>query len=200
MFKSSSNVSCFLGSLIDLLIIKKYLISARYISNKQINISDIVRLQRLGLVGSGSVGGFRGVCRGGDIRPSLRVDRNSLVGNISDISVVVVGGVLDVLGPAVRKSNRVFSYNSTISISTLSSIEGSFGVVISNSIGVGVGFRGLLIRSRSRCISWSRGINWGWGICWGRGECRGRDNMDGGGSTNQTNQGRDNKSLKERIK
>ena len=168
-----------------------------------------------------------GVCRSGGIRPSLRIDGNSLVGNISNISVVVVGCVLDVLGPAIRKSNRVFSYNGTVSISTLSSIEGSFGVVISNSIGVGVGFRGLLIRSRSRCISWSRGIHWGWGICWvrgksrGMGECRGRGNMDdwsmshkrdwsmsmsmsstvrGRGGTSQTNQGRDNKSLKERIK
>ena len=81
----------------------------------------------------------RGICL------DLRVDRNSLVGNIGDISVVVVGGVLDVLGSAVGKSNRVRSGNGTVGISGLSGIEGGLGVIISNSVGVGVGLGDLLL-------------------------------------------------------
>ena len=36
-----------------------------------------------------------------DVRLGLRVGSGSLVGNISDISVISVGGVLDVLDPDV---------------------------------------------------------------------------------------------------
>ena len=70
----------------------------------------------------------------------FRVDRDSLVGDLSDISIVVVRGVLDMLGTAIRKSNRVRSSNNTGTISSLSSIEVSLGVVISNSILVSVRF------------------------------------------------------------
>jgi len=57
-----------------------------------------VRQGRLGVV-SGGRGGV--VARGG----GLGVDSGALVGHISDISVISVGGVLDVLDPAVGKSN-----------------------------------------------------------------------------------------------
>jgi hypothetical protein len=78
--------------------------------------------------------------RGSDIRLGLRVGSDTVIGDISDISVVVVGGVLDMLGATIGKSNIVRSRNNTGSISSLSSIEVSIGVVISNSVLVGVGF------------------------------------------------------------
>ena len=71
---------------------------------------------------------------GRHIRLGLRVDRDTLIGHIGNISIVVVSGVLDVLGPAIGKGNRVGSSNSTSAISSLSSVESSLGVVISNSI------------------------------------------------------------------
>ena len=47
------------------------------------------------------------VGRGRGIWLGLRIGSNSFVGNLGDISIVVVRGVLDMLGTAIRKSNRV---------------------------------------------------------------------------------------------
>ena len=102
--------------------------------------------------------------RGGDIRLGFGVDWDSLIGYVSDISVVVVGGVLDMLGATIGKSNIVRSRNNTSSISSLSSVEVSLGVVISNSVLVGVGFVNmswLNISSMSWSISWGSMDNWG---------------------------------------
>jgi hypothetical protein len=148
----------------------------------------------LGLVGRGrGISGCRGIggrCVGLD----LRVGSNTLVGNISNIAVVVVSSVLHVLDPAIGKGNGVRSKDIAVSISRLSSVEGSLGVVILDSVLVGVGLPGLSVgRGRSigglgcigsrggnnnwdwirdgdrgRGISWSRGIGRGRGICWGR--------------------------------
>merc|ERR1719480_189993 len=63
----------------------------------------------------------------------------SLIGHISNIAIIVVGMVLDVLDPAVRKVDRVLAINNTGAIIVLSLLEGSSGVVISNSVCVGVG-------------------------------------------------------------
>jgi len=71
---------------------------------------------------------------GSMVRLGLRVDRDSLVRYISNVTVVVVGGVLNVLGPAVGKSNRVAASNSTVGIGCLGSVESGLGVVISNTI------------------------------------------------------------------
>ena len=91
-------------------------------------------------------------CRG--IRLGLRVDWDTLIGNISNIAVNMVSGVLDSLGTAIGKSNRVRSRDNTISIRSLSSIESSLGVVISNTIGVGVWLRGsLLLNIRGWLVS-----------------------------------------------
>jgi hypothetical protein len=76
--------------------------------------------------------------RGRVVGLSLRVDRDSLVGHIGDITVVVVGGVLNVLGPAVRESNRVAAGHGTVGISGLSSLELGLGVVISNTVGISI--------------------------------------------------------------
>ena len=67
------------------------------------------------------------------------------------------------LGTTIGKSNIIRSGNSTVSISSLSSVEVSLGVVISNSIGVGVWFiniGGLNISSRLVSRSWGM-ISWG---------------------------------------
>ena len=146
------------------------------------------------IISLGVVSRGRGISRGrgvgglsGGIRLGLRVDGNSLVGDISDVSVVVVSGVLDVLGPAIGKSNRVFSGNSSVGISGLSSVEGSLGVIISNSVGERVGLRSLLllmvssrgvIRSRGRGVVGSRGR----GMVGSGGRCVSRSSMDNGSS------------------
>ena len=78
------------------------------------------------------------------------------------------------LGTTIGKSNIVRSRDNTSSISSLSSVEVSLGVVISNSIGVGVWFiniGGLNISSRLVSRSWGM-ISWGsmdyWNmISWG---------------------------------
>ena len=84
------------------------------------------------MIGGGGVGGCRVV------RLSLGVDRDSLVRHIGDVTVVVIGGVLDVLGPAVGESNRVTAGNVTGGISGLGSVELGLGVVISNTVLKGV--------------------------------------------------------------
>merc|ERR1719431_299540 len=83
--------------------------------------------------------------RGRVVRLGLGVDRDSLVGHIGDITVVVVGGVLNVLGPAIGKSNRVATSDGAVGISGLGSIELGLGVVISNTILIGIGSGHLLL-------------------------------------------------------
>ena len=91
---------------------------------------------------------------------SLWVDSGSLIGDISDISIITVGRVLDVLDSAIRKSNGVRSGNVGSTIGLFLSVEARLGVVISNSIGVGVG--GDLI---GVSLNWGM-VNWGM-ISWG---------------------------------
>jgi len=93
------------------------------------------------------------------IRLGLRIDWDTLVGNISNITIVVVSSVLDILGTAIRKSNSVRSRNNTISIRGFSSVESSLGVIISNSILVSVRLRGsLLLNIRGRLVGRGRGM------------------------------------------
>merc|ERR1712165_547476 len=75
------------------------------------------------------------------------------------------------LGTAIRKSNIIRSRNNTSSISSLSSVEVSLGVVISNSVLVGIGLisigwlRGMVSRGSvdNRGVVDNRGMvdNWG---------------------------------------
>jgi len=62
---------------------------------------------------------------GWGISLGLRVDWDTLIGNISNITVVVVSSVLDILGTAIGKSDSVRSRNNTISIRGLTGIESS---------------------------------------------------------------------------
>jgi len=91
---------------------------------------------------------------------SLWVDSGSLIGDISDISIITVGRVLDVLDSAIRKSNGVRSGNVGSTIGLFLSVEARLGVVISNSVGVGVG--GDLI---GVSLNWGM-VNWGM-VSWG---------------------------------
>jgi len=95
----------------------------------------------------------------------LRVDSGSLVSHISHIAVISVGGVLDVLDPAVGKSHRVRSGNVAGTIGLLLALEVGLAVVVSNGVGEGVGrdLIGVLLGlvGWSGLVSWSRGIGGG---------------------------------------
>jgi hypothetical protein len=106
---------------------------------------------------------------GRSIGLSLRVDWNSLISDLSNESIVVISGVLNMLGSAIGKCNSVLSSHSSISISGLSSTEGSLGVVISNSIGVGVGLWSLLFLMVGGRSMVSRGSLNNWSIMDNRG-------------------------------
>merc|ERR1711970_1456386 len=98
---------------------------------------------------------------------SIRIDSGSFISNISNISIISISMVVHMLGTAIRKSNRVRSRDSSCTISSLFSIESSIGVVVSNSISIGV--RRRLIR-----VSWLRSM-----ISWGNLDNRGSMNNRG---------------------
>merc|ERR1719346_518201 len=84
----------------------------------------------------------------------------SHIGDISNITIIVVGVVLDVLDSAVGKVDRVFSINNTSSIIVLSLLESSTGVVISNSIGLRVWGRLSKVISNISSMDWGM-VSWG---------------------------------------
>jgi len=95
----------------------------------------------------------------------LGVDSGSLVGHIGNIAVISVGGVGDVLDSAIGKSNGVRSGDIAGTIGLLLALEVGLGVVISHSVGEGVGgdLIGVLLGlvSGSGLVSRGRGISWG---------------------------------------
>merc|ERR1719397_1986721 len=101
-----------------------------------------------GDVGLGMVGGL-----GGDVGLGLGVDGGALVGDLSYIAVHVIGSVLHGLDPAVGKGDLVRAGDNTVGIAGLSGVEVGLGVVVSNTIGVGVRLRGLLnVHNRSSVV------------------------------------------------
>jgi len=97
----------------------------------------------------------------------LWVDSGSLIGDISNKSVISIGGVLDVLDSAIRKSNGVRSSNIGSTIGLFLSIEAGLGVVISNSVGVGVWGDLIGVGLNISSLDWGM-VSWGWGmISWG---------------------------------
>merc|ERR1719414_2231263 len=94
----------------------------------------------------------------------------SIISDISNITIIVIGVIVDMLDSAIRKSNRVGSLISTSTIRRLSSLEVRLRVVISNSIGVSV--RGNNIWGS---IGWSSvSNNWSM-ISWGSMNCMGNN-------------------------
>ena len=100
------------------------------------------------------------------------VDGFSRVGHLGDVAVDVVGGVGDGLDPAVGEGDGVRATDNTVGISGLSSVEVGLGVVVGNTVGVGVGLRGLLDDSDSGGMVGRGGMN-------DRGSVDNRGSMDG---------------------
>merc|ERR1740124_174819 len=67
---------------------------------------------------------------------SVCIGCNTVIGNISNISIIIISMVVDMLDTSIRKVYRVGAFNNTSTIIGLSLVEGSTRVVISNSIGV----------------------------------------------------------------
>ena len=73
---------------------------------------------------------------------SVGISSSSFISDISNISIIIIGMIFDMLDTTIRKVDRVGTIYNTSTIIGLSLVEGSTRVVISNSIGVRVG-RGL---------------------------------------------------------
>jgi len=115
----------------------------------------------------------------------LWVAWNPLISYLSDVTIVMISCVLDMLGPTVRESHRVGATHS-LTIRHLTSIECSLGVIICHSILIRVRLgrvlrlfvsRGRVIGSRfgvvrcwrrgSRLICWFVNHHWGRFVGWG---------------------------------
>ena len=92
------------------------------------------------------------------------VDGLSRVGHLGDVAVDVVGGVGDGLDPAVGEGDGVRATDNTVGISGLSGVEVGLGVVVGNTVSVGVGLRGLLDDSDSGGMVGRGGMNDGGGV------------------------------------
>jgi len=79
------------------------------------------------------------VSRGRGVGGGGRVLSLSVVGDLGNVAVVVVDVVVDVLDPAVGKSNGVRTLTSAGAIIRLGSVEVGVGVVVSDGVLVGVG-------------------------------------------------------------
>merc|ERR1711868_156780 len=88
------------------------------------------------------------------------VGGSSLISDISNITIIVIGMIVDMLDSAVRKIDRVGSINNTSSIIVLSLLESSTRVVISNSIGVRVWGRLSKVISNISSMDWGM-VSWG---------------------------------------
>ena len=92
------------------------------------------------------------------------VDGFSRVGHLGDVAVDVVGGVGDGLDPAVGEGDGVRATDNTVGISGLSSVEVGLGVVVGNTVSVGVGLRGLLDNSDGGGMVGRGGMDDGGGV------------------------------------
>ena len=90
----------------------------------------------------------------------LRVGSNAGVLNSGNVSSQVVGVVCDSLDPAVGKRDGVGATDNTVGIAGLSSVEVGLGVVIGNTVGVGVRLRGLL-DNNSGCVVSRGSVDYG---------------------------------------
>merc|ERR1712106_1251437 len=105
-------------------------------------------------------------CIGSRVGNSLRVGSSSLIADLGNKSIIVIGTVVHSLDTAIRKVDRVRTLNNTISIIRFSLVEGSIRVVISNSIVEAVGrdlskIRGSIARSMGNSNRVSNSKSWG---------------------------------------
>merc|ERR1712106_519459 len=90
---------------------------------------------------------------------SVSISSDSIISNISNITIIIISMIGNMLSTAIRKVDRVRTFYNTGTTIGLSLVEGSTRVVISNSIGVSVG-RGLSkvrlgISTNSMMDNWS---------------------------------------------
>merc|ERR1712128_313614 len=89
----------------------------------------------------------------------VSISSNSIISDISNITIIIISMIGNMLSTAIRKVDRVRSFYNTSTIIGLSLVEGSTREVINNSIGVSVG-RGLSkvrlgISTNSMMDNWS---------------------------------------------
>merc|ERR1739848_69985 len=101
---------------------------------------------------------------GGGVGLGLGVDRGALIGDLGDITVVVVSGVGHGLDSAIGKGNLVRSLNVTGGISGLRGLEVSLGVVIGDSVLESIGSGLTLLNIRGRGVVDNRGGMVGGGL------------------------------------
>ena len=119
---------------------------------------------------------------GGDVRLGLGVDGGALVGDLGHVAVDVISSVLHGLDPAVGKGDLVRTGDNTVGIAGLSGVEVGLGVVVSNTVGVGVRLRGLLnVHNRGSVDNRGNLHNRGRGVV-SRGSVHNRCRGIGGGS------------------
>ena len=70
---------------------------------------------------------------------NVREDGLAIVGDLGDVSIDVVGVVVDMLDPAIRQTDRVVALSGGSAIVRLLSVETGSGVVVSHGVLVGVG-------------------------------------------------------------
>merc|ERR1712112_576305 len=118
----------------------------------------------------GSVNNRSSVSRG------IGILSSSVIGDLSDISTIGIGVVVDMLGTAVREVDIVRTLGIASSVTGLSSIEIGGGVVVSDGVVVCVG--GDLVRVDLRgSVSHNRGVV-------GRGSVDNRGSVNRRGSVN----------------
>merc|ERR1719427_178200 len=169
-------------------------------NNRSSMVSGSSVNNRGSMVSRGSVDNRGSIGRSSLNNWSIRIDSGSFISNISNISIISISMVVHMLGTAIRKSNRVRSRDSSCTISSLFSIECSIGVVVSNSISIGVRRRLIRVSWLSSMISWGNLDNRG--SMDNRGSIS-RGSMDNRGSVdnwsmnsmNSMNSNRDNSSM-----
>ena len=83
---------------------------------------------------------------------SVGICSNTIIRDISNITIIIIGMIVDMLGTAIRKVDRVGTFYNTSTIIGLSLVEGSTRVVISNSISISVDSWAII--SRLRVSNW----------------------------------------------
>merc|ERR1719516_774398 len=121
------------------------------------------------------------VDRGSSGNRGLRIDSCALIGDLSYVAIGVIGVVVDMLDPAVRKSHRVRTLGIASSVTGLGSIEVRVEVVVSDGVVVCVG--GDLVRvGFDSSVSYNRSVV-------GRGSVDYRSSVNHRGSVNHGSMG-----------
>merc|ERR1719430_2238225 len=122
-----------------------------------------------------SVNNRCGVHNWGSVSRGIGIYSSSVIGDLSDVSIVGIRVVVNMLGAAVREVDTVRTLGIASSVTGLGSIEVGGGVVVSDGVVVCVG--GDLIRVNLSSVSYNRGVV-------GRGSVDYRSSVNYGSSVN----------------